>query len=285
MKLFPALAFVCVLSLPMAAHAGFPVEVKEKCAVGGERFTYTTTGSYTTFGARPDGKPYGSWHFPLALPVCPGNGLVMYKDFSKAELKQLPALLASPEFQALRARETPYYRASWLARALDPADQDANWLLLSASWEADQNPAQHARYQAEFVRAMQQAPQPNDLTGYVMRFRVANALRELGRFDEAGGIVRDLPQAAVAPKAGGDESDEANKQGWRDLAAALTRAIARGDTSSEPLDLLPLDIAAGQCLGYPGEIEPRADALCKAEPLLSAITKMKTERAEYESDE
>jgi hypothetical protein len=53
-----------IFSAAPAAHAGMPYTRSMTCAVGDEKFNFTTTGSYTVFGRRPDGKPYGSWHFP-----------------------------------------------------------------------------------------------------------------------------------------------------------------------------------------------------------------------------
>ena len=38
----------------------------------------STTGCLQHLGQRPDGKPSGSWEFPLDLPRCPGNGLVIF---------------------------------------------------------------------------------------------------------------------------------------------------------------------------------------------------------------
>lgn len=70
------------LALPTPTFAGFPVSQRMTCAIGGERFTFTTTPSYSIWGGRPDGRPFGSWHFPLDLPECPSNRLILYKDFT-----------------------------------------------------------------------------------------------------------------------------------------------------------------------------------------------------------
>eukprot|EP01041_Mallomonas_annulata_P020906 gene20906-40825_t len=117
----------------LAGHAvaGTPVAEKQVCPVGGERFTHQTTASYTTFGQRPDGKPYGSWVFPVTPPQCPKNGLVMYRAFAKAELARLPVLLADPVFVELRQTQTPYYRAAWLEHQLQPRSPATAWLLLN----------------------------------------------------------------------------------------------------------------------------------------------------------
>ena len=281
--LWPCLALL--IAAPGAAQAGMPMKVKETCAVGGERFTYITTPSYTTFGARPDGKPYGSWTFPMELPVCPKNGLVMYREFSKDELARLPALIASPEYVALRPSETPYYRAAWLARALDPKTDDHAWLLLSASWEADGEPAKKTRYQVQFVVAAEAVPaRPEALEWLAMQVRAINARRELGRFDEAAEALKGLPRDALVarPAKTSDESDrdEENRQGWRGAIAQLERAIARRDAASEPLDMIPLEVAASYCLGVPDEQPPRSDPHCTDPALAAKVAEFRKHRAD-----
>jgi hypothetical protein len=278
----PIAALAAILAMtPLGAQAGIPMEVKEKCPVGGESFTYTTTASYSTFGQRPDGKPYGSWTFPLALPVCPGNGLVMYKEFSATELARLPALIGAPEYRALKD-ETVYYRAARLARALDPADDMAAWLLLSATWEAEHDEPRVRRYQAEFVRAVAELPkQPQSLGRFALQVRAANALRESGLFDEAGAALRSLPRDALTPPGADSEDARENRKGWTDFIARLDTAIARRDAGVEPLDLIPAQVAAGYCLGYPDGPPPRKDPLCTQPPIAEAVTQMKAMRAKY----
>ena len=111
------------------------------CPVGGEAFTADMVASNSTFGARPDGKPYSP------LPVvpraeCPGNGFVLFRpDFTPEEIAILSKVVASPEYQAMRASETQYYRTWVLMDAIDD-DAIAQALnLLIASWESDDDPA------------------------------------------------------------------------------------------------------------------------------------------------
>jgi len=290
LRLISAFALGLALCLPASAWAGFPVQVKEKCAVGGQRFTYVTTGSYSIYGHRPDGRPYGSWTFPLNLPTCPKNGLVMYRDFSPEELARLPALLASPDYLALRKDETQYYRAAWLERALGGSEATAAWLLLNATWETDGDAARHNRYRSEFVTAAGQASsQPETLDGLALRVRAINALRELGRFDEAAATLRDLPRQALEPRPSPPPSapeskpvdDNESRAFWRDFITKLDVVIARHDAGKEPLDLLPIDLAAQLCVGagIDGEAPPRTDALCGQSPIAEAVARLKAEIA------
>src|SRR5262245_12651605 len=98
--------------LVLAAHAvqaTMPITKEVKCPIGGKKFQYETTATLSKWGSRPDGKPYSNWEFPLALPVCPDNGLVVYAEFSPEEIKVLKPLVASDTYQAMRKTETPYY--------------------------------------------------------------------------------------------------------------------------------------------------------------------------------
>jgi hypothetical protein len=270
------------------AQAGFPVQTKETCAVGGEKFTYVTTGSYSTWGARPDGKPYGSWEFPLALPECPGNGLVMYRDFTADEKKRLKDLLASAEYKAMRGRETSYYRAAWLERALVPGSADAPWILLRAVWQTDADPVLKARYHREFVAAATALTKPqsgDDLNWLALQARAVNSRRELGEFDEALAHLKALPTASLdvtvsEPTDKNYEAVEAaqNRRGWLAFLKGIETAIARRDASAEPLDLLPPEVAADLCLDM-GD-KAAAEQVCAAEEVAKMMAEMKEWREE-----
>lgn len=261
---------LALTALAAPAHAGFPVESEETCPVGGETFTFTTTGSYTIFGQRPDGRPYGSWYFPLAMPECPSNGLVVYREFKPEEIAPLTALVASPEYQAL-GQETPYFRAAWLAARMDPDDPvSAAFLLLSATWEVDGAPAIKARYQRAFAEAVAAIPvDPDNLDSLFLRYRRANALRELGDFDGASAALDTLPLAAldvVVPKDRAVPYEVRSKARSRrflfDAIPLMRKVIAAGDASSFPIDLMDEDMAGWACAdladaGGPDPLPPR----------------------------
>src|SRR5215213_996323 len=121
-------AAVAVSCLPPAsASAGSPVTDRMTCPIGGGSFDFTTTASYSTSGERPDGKPYGSSNFPLAIPECPDNGLVLYKDYTPEEVAKLEPLVASEAYQALRKDDTPYYRAYWLMKQMGLGPERYLW--------------------------------------------------------------------------------------------------------------------------------------------------------------
>lgn len=88
--------FAFCLAAPATASTFF--EVAKTCPVGGEHFSHSELGSISTFGAMPDGMPVGSGYFPVPMPECPGNGLVMYRDFDDSEIAALRAIVDSDEY-------------------------------------------------------------------------------------------------------------------------------------------------------------------------------------------
>ncbi|MGZ8307975.1 MAG: hypothetical protein ACXWU6_15480, partial [Allosphingosinicella sp.] len=222
-------------------------------------------------GERPDGRPIGSVRFPLTLPECPDNGLVLYKDYDPGEVAKLEPLVASEAYRALRDAETQYYRAYWLMREMGVGPDLYLWALLQASWEAEGRPELRKRYLAELVEASAKVPpRPADLTWIGMEGRSINALRELGRFDEALARLDKVPLAGLDAPAGAAATPEAaasarTRRGWRAFFAAIRPAIERRDSSAEPLDLLPRGVAAGRCLDEAGKLDELGRAFCEKE--------------------
>jgi hypothetical protein len=292
------IATVALLILaPHAAWAGMPVMKEMKCPVGGKKFTYETTASFTRWGSRPDGKPYGSWVFPLAFPVCPDNGLVVYGEFSPDEVEILKPLVASDTYQAMRKVDTPYYLAQWLMREFDAPPQNVLWMLLQASWEADGNAALKARYQREYVELAAKYPKPesgDDLDWIVTQARAVNALRELGQFDAALALQEKLPLHSLdvpvpEEKVSGTTPSGLGKQienGAQIRAAEARRSwiayfdkmkvvIQRGDASAEPLDMIPARVAAEHCMKQPDLSKPEIKSVCESEPVTKAMAQMR----------
>ena len=250
------------------AGAGSPVTEKMTCPIGGGAFDFVTTASYSTFGERPDGKPYGSWTFPLALPECPDNGLILYKDYSPEEVAKLEPLVASEAYQALRKEDTPYYRAYWLMKAMGLGPERYLWALLQAGWEADAKPELRTRYLTELVEASAAVPaRPDDLNWIGMEGRAINALRELGRFDEALARLEKVPLKtldvpAAAAETGGQTR---SRRAWFTFFTDLKPVIERHDSAVEPLDLIPRSVALGRCLDLAGKLDEAGRAYCEKE--------------------
>ncbi|HSI18026.1 MAG TPA: hypothetical protein VK980_09670 [Sphingomonas sp.] len=247
MRLVPALLAAALMTGPAPAWASTFAPTKKTCPIGGEKFDYMALMSISTYGELPDGMPIGSGMFPILMPQCPGNGLVMYRDFDAATVKRLEPIIASPAYQALRKTETRYYLAYRLAAEL--GDDGATWLLLSATWEAKNAGAadQAHRYMEEFVARVAAMPtSATDLTSIALRARAANALRELGRFKEAEQVRAAI---VIDPEAGGSGDDAVqNRKGWARYLAKLAAPIARGDTARAPIDMLGEREASFRCL-------------------------------------
>ena len=283
-KLVLAAAVAALLSPALAASA--PVRRAMTCPIGGEKFTFQTVESIVSTGERPDGKPYGT--FPFDLPECPKNGLVLYKDYEPEEVAKLEPLVASEEYQALRKVDVPFYRAYWLMGRMDVPPAPRLIALQRAIWSADAKPELRARYLAEFADETAKLPaKPEDVNWIGMEGRAINALRELGRFDEASARLAKLPLSALAvaaPKAA-DSSPAAQqaraRRNWHSWFKSLKAVIARGDASAEPFDMLPRRVALGRCADG-GTLSETQQAFCTANQ--SAVAELQASRLKMEAE-
>ncbi|HET9637616.1 MAG TPA: hypothetical protein VFP12_00240 [Allosphingosinicella sp.] len=250
-----------------AASAGMPVPATAKCPVGGKSFTWTTTASYSIWGYRPDGKPYGSWEFPLEMPKCPGNGLVIFDQFTREETERLKTLVESAEYRAMRNSETSYFLAAWLMKGLGRPPINVAWMTVQASWQADGRPELKKRYQALYVDRIRALARTGDGADWLlMQARAVNGLRELGRFDEAKALLASLDlkplDVAIPEEKTGestpsglgrsvlnyDEIQEAKrKRAFLDQFKELGVLIEARNADSEPLQMLPAREAAERC--------------------------------------
>jgi hypothetical protein len=273
-------AALAILGGSAGALAQTPAAEAMTCPIGGGSFSFTPTGSVTATGERPDGKPFGSTTFPVAVPECPDNGLVLYKDYTAEEVAKLEPIVASEAYQALRKADTPYYRAYWLMKAMGLPPERYLWALLQASWEAEAKPELRKRYLTELVEASAAVPaRPGDLNWIGMEGRAINALRELGRFDEALARLDKVPLAGLnvpAPAGGESPAQTKIRRGWFAFFTALRPAIERKDSSIEPLDLLPRSVAVERCVEAAGKLDEAGRAVCERES--AAVDKIKAER-------
>lgn len=239
------------------------------CPVGGETFTAWHPAHYSTYLSRPDGKPGSSVEMPIPLPVCPSNGLVIYREFDAAAVAKLTKLLATPEYRAMVTADSTFYRAQWLAAKLGEPERVSLGLLMRAIWQvkppADRTgqpmlSAEKARaYQEEFARrAAALAPEPLDETFVVIQLRGVNALRETGQFEQAEARLPALREWARAAKL----------EGAVKFIEPLAGAIARRDPSLEPLDLLDRRSAAHACLDEERTLSAFDRSFC-ADPALA----------------
>jgi hypothetical protein len=289
------LAPLAVLALAPPAFAAAPtVARKMTCPIGGQAFVYQQPVSSAALGMRPDGKPYGPAAAPAPLPECPGNGLVFYKDYTDDEVKTLEPVVASEDYQALRKTDTQYYRAYWLMRQMGVGPEDYLWALLQASWQAEGKPELRARYLTELAaESAKVPPNPTDIDWIGMEGRAIDALRELGRFDEAEARLAKVPLAgldvkvpegpadAKAPESAG--ADAKAKRNWFTFFQQLKVAIARKDKAIEPFDMIPRSVALGYCIDRAADsLDDNQRAFCTKEQ--PAVEQARNQRAKAAQD-
>ncbi|MFL6858958.1 MAG: hypothetical protein ACJ8EB_13770 [Allosphingosinicella sp.] len=265
--------FLFLLPLALAAPAAaaaVPAPRTMTCPVGGASFTYRPAPAVVPSGERPDGRPYSTGIVPAPLPECPDNGLILYKDYEPDEVAKLEPLVASEAYQALRKEDVPYYRAYWLMKAMGLGPEDYLYVLLQASWQAEDRPELRKRYLAELAEVSAKVPaRPRDLNWIGMEGRAIDALRELGRFDEAAARLAKVPLKgldvpAPAPLDATPAGRDAKvRRAWLAYFAAMKGAIARKDSSLDPFDLLPRPVALGRCLDAAGSLDEAQKAWCE----------------------
>lgn len=237
-----ALAASLVLSAP-GSMATTWAEVTIKCPIGGEKFKTSSMASNSYFGQRPDGRPYSP--MPVTpLFECPGNGFVMYKEkFSKDDIARLAPLVASAEYQAMRQTETQHYRAWWLMEQVGASRLGRITNLMVAGWESEDNAPRKARYQAALVTAVnafdRDPASPDDW--FWLNLRAANALRELGRFDESAAKLDAIDKPELLPT-DEDQLGPANR-----MIAGIRALNADRNGASEPANLIPARMAIERC--------------------------------------
>ena len=247
-------ALIAVLLSP-SAHAAprddaAQFDVREfVCPLGGAKFSADVGYPSLALVQFVDGSWLGDTQIDVQIPQCPGNALLLipdyeregpkgglaYLDYTPAQVARLPMLLASAEFSALRGRSR-HERAHWLATQLGLPAWTRLQLLMRGSWSATDASERRrlvSRIADEGPKLVDEIPLP-EAERLVARLRVANASRELGRFDEANARL-DAILAAVPADA--DLKNPEAEQALQSIVAGLREAIAHGDDDRFPVDL------------------------------------------------
>lgn len=198
-QLFRLILLACIsLGAATSASALTYDEDEFTCPIGGEVFTSIVVGSSSQFGVRLDLKPQGALLAPLPVPVCPGNGFVMYKEvFSSEELAKLAPIVESEAYQAARKQNTDYYMMAYLLERLDPDALQLAHIYLKASWEAEEKlPDRMARYHelalTKFKAYLKTQPS-QDESWWVAQIAAANLERRIGQHSSAIARISALP--------------------------------------------------------------------------------------------
>lgn len=224
---------VAVVAAPATASIPFPTRIT--CPTDGRVVETWQVMAYSTWGERPDGKPYGSAEFPLPLVEC-ADGLVMYEnEFGAEAAARLRPLVASLEYSALGAAgHSSYYRAYWLMRQMEEPAHDQLAFLVQAIWQTDDRPELRRLYLRELLDRHAESQAVEGPLRLALRARAINALRELGRFDEASAMIRSTSFDAAAVRL-----QRREVRAWRRVYRQLAALVARRDTAIEPKSMIP----------------------------------------------
>ncbi|MEG3790135.1 hypothetical protein V1318_08385 [Lysobacter sp. CCNWLW3] len=259
------------------------------CPLGGAEFSQDVGYFSLALVAFADGSWLGDVHIDAQIPECPGNGLLLipdylgtdessklsYLDYTPEQLAQLPALLKSAEFR----RQREYSRhdgAQWLATRLGLPAQTRWELLRRGSW-ATVDPAERKR---RVTRLVDEGPALIDgfdtpeANKRVARFYVANALRELGRFDEAHSLLDSIVASLR------NDPDSETAQSLRSMGPAIAdlgEAIEARDDDRFPVGMSSDKWASKVCGGGPlpppyGPMTDNARAACERRQQESAAS-------------
>lgn len=194
----------------MAAGAAGPAQAltySDKmviCPLDGRPFMARVVNSYTQFGVRLDLKPYGALDAPTPLPVCPGNGFVMFKrKFTPAQIATIKKIVFTDAYRKARAKNTNYYMAGYIRERMGAGGDVLGHYYLRASWEAENGKltADQRRYMAlalaKFDGFLGTSPK-KDRKWWTAQLLAANIERKLGRFAGARVRLERLPVQTLA---------------------------------------------------------------------------------------
>lgn len=262
-----------ILTALLTPCAAFPLAAQEDdpptdpreftCPLGGARFTHNVAYSAFPLITLPDGSWLGDTQIGVQIPVCPDNGLVLlpdlaasaaegsrrilYHSYTPEEIAALPALITDPEYRAL-AELGPYAQAAWLAGRIDRPAADRLFMLQRSTW-ATSDPALRKRLVARFAAeapALIDQLEGDEVVRAYHRMFVVNALRELGRFDEAGAlleaVVASVPHVPGLP-------DPDSMFGPASPVEGMLLAIEQRDDGRFAAETLPSRLVADFCSG------------------------------------
>jgi hypothetical protein len=257
------------------------------CPVGGEKFVhFGYSGRYVSY-SNPDGSSEGDASGADNLPECPKNGLVVFKEFSEAELERLPSILAARDFFEL------------------PRHQQFD-LLIAATWDQDRRRREKYMRKLAAVSDSPENASPDTPDDFWVRLIFVNAWRETGQFDGAMRRLKALPierlnvlipDAVYGPEEvfGGEKfrpvvnrdaiSAATDKLAIHGYAKRMEVVVARRDPSRFLLELLPFKQASWFCrdMGVP-ELSKANRQFC-AEPAMTAeVRRLRVVAAQEEEE-
>lgn len=191
----------------MRADGHHVVEEERKCAIGGESFKSLSFVIYSTFGRHLDWEPISYMRFPIPLPVCPGNGLVVTKeDYGKEELEKLKKVIESKPYKDIYAQKhATYYLFAKIKELNEEKFDDYWWLYLNATWEADncKDKVRYKEYALETISAgtkrLAELKESEELY-WVLKIVTAEMYRRIGDFKSAQELVDKFGKPSLENK-------------------------------------------------------------------------------------
>lgn len=298
--------FCSIALLPMAAAAQGGADKDQRgaeftCPVGGETFRQDVEMMFYPLEGLPNGSSFGGQLSDRMVPVCPGNGLALapaydgnegdpeaFTDYTPEEIAKLPALIASAEYTAI-AGEAAYLRLYWLATKLGRPALQRFHLLQHVSW-VGATPEQHRANLERFVslgEGLISAPDFDPERRWKARYFVANALRELGRFDEAKAKLDGLQAdwevewaklAAANPANPHFEEDGEGQDYFSGSILSLLDAIAERDNDYHPVSMMGDKVANSTCGNLDDSFPPATENTKRG------CAKRKADQARWQTD-
>lgn len=189
----------------------------QECPIGGEKYTALQLGTHSTYGSYLDLTRVSYLKFPIAVPVCPSNGFVDFKeDYTPAELQAFKTVIESEAYKALLGKHTSYYLMARMIEMAGVGDYDLWWLDNVAASEAEscELPVfdDYVRRSLASADAALAKATPADKDYWPLQLTAINRMRGLGQFEQASARVAALT---------GIPDD------WTEPFATLKEAIAR----------------------------------------------------------
>lgn len=249
------------------------------CPFTGKRFEQVITHPHYPIESFPDGSHLGDEWIDTQIPECPddlvpilpdysapddeGTGKLTYRAYTAEELVRLPDLIASEGWASL-LDDTRHLRSYWLATQLGRPAVDRFNLLLHSPWGA-QNEAQRREALETLAADMDPVLEALDVPAEYRvfgRYYVVDALRQLGRFDEATAMLDALDALPVDADPGEDPDEEYARSAY---SAQQRRAIAMQDSDRFAIEALDDRMAARLCSGEGLEAwrGPNAERACQ----------------------
>lgn len=249
------------------------------CPLTGKRFEQIVTHPHYPIESFPDGSHLGDEWIDMQIPECPddrllilpdyaasdqSSGKLAYHAYSANELAQLPGLIATAEWRELMG-QTRHLRAYWLASQIRRPAKERYQLLLHAPWGAESDNQRRTALDAlvsdlpEVVAEFEDPPEDRIFALYY----VVDALRQLGRFEEALALADTLDAQPVDAEPGEDPDWEHARSGFSEQQR---RAIALEDSDRFAIETLDDRMAGRLCAvdEFQGMRGPNAGRSCKA---------------------